>query len=193
MTKDETDEQEDHEMDDQIFKTLYRNSPFFKYYESIMKEIESLNDSCKNKTKNIYYNEKFNKKFHQQYLAFLPFWTVFISKALNENAKFNNNGRIEQSFNVLKNDCEADKELPRLGSIKIGNYSKFRFHQIESKLNEIDAEQRLIHLETQPISAEEDTIKDSSQSEEKWDKPRRSKYGEAARKVLAKAFGGEIN
>lgn len=99
---------------------IFRDSPFWQHFNGFIEEQNKIPSSSKCLTANKFFNVEFLNKFLKHYVSVLPLWTVFVSRLIDENAKRNNNGRIESSFQKLKDSCAANRlEIGPLASIKV--------------------------------------------------------------------------
>lgn len=141
--------------------------------------------------RNKFYAPKLLEKILKHYIAYLPFWTIFVSRQQDPSATRNNNARVERYFCVMKNDCDKEHLLPRLGSIKPKPYAAFRSCTLGCLLNEIDYEYGV----TPPPTSEDSNVdleeSSLSQQQEQWDKKRRTTFADFSRKRLMTEFAGE--
>lgn len=198
----EPTEHENFAIEEPLKKTLFRDSPFFQHFNHVVEKFQ-LNKAAQGGTeRNKFFSESLLQKILKHYLAYLPFWTIFIARQQHPNAERSNNGRIERFFRSIKDDCEKDeKTLTRLGNIKIGRYAAFRAEILESLLNEIDAGELPSRVLTNqrrkanPLGQSTTTGFNSdveeynlSQQQEQWSKKRRTKYGDFSRRCLEREF-----
>lgn len=177
-------------------KAMYKNSPFYILFHT---DAENLKHNLPQigKEPNPFFSETLAKKLIEHYFAYLPMWTIFISRLQHSTAERSNNARVERHFLSLKNDCEQEQKLTRLGSIKVGCYAEFRGRCLNAQLNEIDLEaaefdaRSFMKMMRKAEAVDYDDDADLSQRKEQWSKHRRSKYADLSRKNLMTEFGGE--
>lgn len=177
-------------------KAMYKNSPFYILFHT---DAENLKRTLPQigQEPNPFFSESLAKKLIEHYFAYLPMWTIFISRLQHPAAERSNNARVERHFLSLKNDCEQEQSLTRLGSIKVGCYAEFRGRCLKAQLNEIDLEaaeseaRSFMKMMRKAEAVDYGEDFDLSQCKEQWSKHRRSKYADLSRKNLMNEFGGE--
>ena len=143
--KDDQDGDDFYDVDNPLHKAMYADSPFYQQYNKFLQEKapeeEEEEEEEQSRKPNKYFAPAFVEKFIKHYIAFLPFWTVFIAKLQNPLAERSNNARVEGYFRILKDECAQElRSLTRLGNIRIGRYAKFREGCLTALCNEVEAD-----------------------------------------------------
>lgn len=114
---------------------LYKDSPFYQHFFKFVASIKQSPEGTPNEV----HSPAFLKLFLKKYLAFLPFWSIFlISARSSSQASRNNNARIERYFRMIKDRVEEKSlELGQLGHVKLGRYVEFNQDLIDSLSVEI--------------------------------------------------------
>lgn len=114
------DNQVDADYDFTKENSIYKDSRFYQHFSRF---VDSLEQSQVGK-ENELYSPTFVKLFLRKYLAFLPFWTLFVTSSRSAGpATRNNNARVERHFRAIKDHVD-EKSLAsgKLGNVKLGRY-----------------------------------------------------------------------
>lgn len=200
------EEREQVVIEDPYHKTLYKDSPFFQYFNNIAEKIK-IDIKSVDGNLNKFFSPALAEKILKHYLPYLPLWTIFVARLHDPLVGRNNNARVERYFRKLKDACQdEEKLLTRLGGLKLGRYVEHQGRLNISLLNEVDVDKHSSRMSTnqprmrklsqsQPgpsrTVAESEKIEESSLSSqtEHWNKGRRSKYADYSRTCLFTAFG----
>lgn len=144
-------------------KSIYRNSPFYTlFYSSLKKKIEKMTNE--KEATNPYFCIEYAKDFLKKHISFLPLWSAVlpsINLAKTEKYKRPNNGCIEGFFGNIKNSIRLNKEIGKLGNIKIGRYVRFMRDKVITDAKEIQLKIPDRHISRKPNSSKS---KEPSQS-----------------------------
>lgn len=100
---------------------IYKSSGFFNFYEEMLNRVKN-DDDGRATIDNRFFNIKYAEDFLIKNISLLPLWSGFFSSHRESEYKRFNNGDIEGYFGRLKQTCEKNTKLSKLGTIKIGRY-----------------------------------------------------------------------
>ena len=125
-------------------KTIFENSPFYKFFNGFYKSINQSTNQSNTDCDNEYYCPEFIEDLLKKTIAYLPFWSAVLpslNSDSNEDYVRPNNGMIEGYFSQLKSNIKDEKSIGKFGHIKIGRYVRY----IRQKID-VDAKKIRIQL-----------------------------------------------
>lgn len=101
--------------------TTYSKSKLFHHFNVFAAEVAEENQDDEEDDANPYYLPDVLDHLLKHYIAYLPWWTIFVAATQVPSAKRSNNARVECHFRDIKDTCDAQRvKICRLGSIRIG-------------------------------------------------------------------------
>lgn len=102
-------------------EAIYKTSSFYAHFGQFLEKLKLAEDQNEI-IENRFFNPAYAEDFLKKNLSLFPLWSAIFSKHRDGQYKRFNNGHIEGYFSHLKQNCERNIKLSKLGTIKIGRY-----------------------------------------------------------------------